>query len=121
MLNHLLVWRKVSITKCKNGDNCSHREVENKEQLPGQKFNRINGSIATNTETTSSNDISTQTELNQNSNLSHRTNSNLTTNDIAKNSTTKNPEGDLMVGSLKLVSCILYCMINIWQHKECHK
>ena len=29
-----IVWRKVSIKKCKSGENCTQQEIENRQQLP---------------------------------------------------------------------------------------
>ena len=75
--------------------------------MPSQNLRDIDGSIATNPETVSNNKISNQTERNQNFNVSHRIDSDISNNATTRNGTNTNPEGDLMVGSLNLVSCIL--------------
>ena len=87
--------------------------------MPSQNFRGIDGSIATNPETVSNDNVSNQTEGNQNFNLSHGIDSDISANATTKNVTNTNPEGDLMVGSLNLVSCILCCRIITLQHGLC--
>ena len=80
--------------------------------MPSQNFRGMDVSNATNSETVSNDKISNQTDGNHNFNLSHGIDSDISANATTKNGTNTNPEGDLMVGSLNLVSCILYCTIN---------
>ena len=38
---NIVVWRKLSIKKCRSGDKCEHQEIENREQFPSKSNNDV--------------------------------------------------------------------------------
>ena len=93
-----IVYRKLSIRKCRAGEKCSHQEIENQQQLPNRYSDKVDDPISIKSHNVSSRN---SPENIVKSNMMPEINSNF--KDVSKNQT----DGGLMIGALNLVSCRL--------------
>ena len=93
-----IVYRKLSIRKCRAGEKCSHQEIENQQQLPNQYSDRVDDPVLAKSHNLSSG--SSQENI-EKSIMMPEINSNI------KNESKTPTDGGLMIGALNLVSCML--------------
>ena len=112
MFTTLIVWRKVSIRKCKSGENCSSEQIENRVQVPSDQNINIEAPNEAEKERNvarymrnkvESNNLGPNNGITDAKNISHMQDRNTIGEINSSNSTTN----DLVVGSLNLVGVLL--------------
>ena len=102
----MTVWRKLSIRKCKSGEQCSHQEIENQQQLPAHLGKESGEVISIKLPKNDNNTTSKTPEVYNMADDSNGTNLDISSISTSKEGSRNSTDNDLIVGSLNLVRLI---------------